>query len=162
MSNAIKRFLVKVIGSAGSKLKHLKYCTLLLLQLAKVPIKLSVKGNFKFMSITKIPHNLRFWFRERTFSPINIRFRVRRRTKIINPPLVAIIAIEINAIAYRYLAIAVDISRSASDHRLAHEVELVGLENRGDDRLEVGDRVILFVHEDEIPTVGLLFPGPER
>ncbi len=32
---------------------------------------------------------------------------------------------------------------------------------RGNDRLEAGDLVILFVHEDELDTVRLLFPGPE-
>lgn len=32
---------------------------------------------------------------------------------------------------------------------------------RGDDRLEVGDTVILFVREEHVPTVHLLFPGRE-
>ena len=32
---------------------------------------------------------------------------------------------------------------------------------RGNDRLEAGDLVILFVHEDELDTVRLLFPGRE-
>ncbi len=32
----------------------------------------------------------------------------------------------------------------------------------GDDRLEIGDLVILFVREEEIPTVRLLFPSRER
>lgn len=33
---------------------------------------------------------------------------------------------------------------------------------RGNDRLEEGDLVILFVHESELDTVRLLFPGRER
>ncbi len=33
---------------------------------------------------------------------------------------------------------------------------------RGKDRLEVGDLVILFVQEDELPTVNLLFPARQR
>jgi len=33
---------------------------------------------------------------------------------------------------------------------------------RGSDRLEVGDTVILFVHEEHVPTVNLLFPGREH
>lgn len=32
---------------------------------------------------------------------------------------------------------------------------------RGSDRLEIGDTVILFVQEEHLPTVRLLFPGPE-
>jgi Trk K+ transport system NAD-binding subunit len=32
---------------------------------------------------------------------------------------------------------------------------------RGDDRLEVGDDVILFVRRAEAPMAQLLFPGPE-
>jgi len=32
---------------------------------------------------------------------------------------------------------------------------------RGKDRLEVGDTVILFVQEEHVPTVHLLFPGRE-
>ncbi len=31
----------------------------------------------------------------------------------------------------------------------------------GDDRLEKGDLVILFVHQDELDTVHLFFPGRE-
>ena len=31
----------------------------------------------------------------------------------------------------------------------------------GQDGLEIGDRVILFVEEDEVPLLRLLFPGPE-
>jgi Trk K+ transport system NAD-binding subunit len=33
---------------------------------------------------------------------------------------------------------------------------------RGKDRLEVGDLVILFVRQEELDTVRLLFPGRER
>ena len=33
---------------------------------------------------------------------------------------------------------------------------------RGTDRLEVGDLVILFVREEELSTVQLLFPGREK
>ena len=33
---------------------------------------------------------------------------------------------------------------------------------RGADRLEVGDDVILFVHQEHVPTVQLLFPGRGR
>jgi len=33
---------------------------------------------------------------------------------------------------------------------------------RGNDRLETGDLVILFVHESELDTVRLLFPGRQR
>ncbi len=33
---------------------------------------------------------------------------------------------------------------------------------RGRDRLQVGDLVILFVHQEELDTMRLLFPGADR